>query len=103
MSARNPDEAAIEHGAGAAGDADVSGLEHVERDDRRVGQISQFVREEPEALAVARRLSIDVPDCRSRAYSVTAPAIASSRQRFSMRKSSVLTGAFSSTASSVIA
>jgi hypothetical protein len=40
---------------------------------------------------------------RSRPYSVTAPAMASSRHRFRVRKLSVLIGASISTASSVIA
>jgi hypothetical protein len=51
-------EAAMEDGAGTPCHADVSGLEDFERDDRSVGQISQFVREEPEALVCARRFSI---------------------------------------------
>ena len=53
-----PHEAAMEHGPGAPADADVPGLEHVEREDRRVDQVPQLVREEPEALAPARRLAI---------------------------------------------
>jgi hypothetical protein len=48
----------MEDGAGTPGHADVSGLEDLERDDRGVSQISQFVREEPEALVGARRFSI---------------------------------------------
>ena len=49
----------MEHRAGAPCDADVPGLEHLERDDRGVHQVAQFVREEPEALAPARGLSIE--------------------------------------------
>ena len=49
----------MEHGAGAPCDADIPGLEHLERDDRGVDQVPQFVSQEPEALAPACGLSID--------------------------------------------
>jgi len=34
-------------------------LEHLERDDRGVDQVAQFMREEPQALALACRLSVE--------------------------------------------
>ena len=40
-------------------DADVSRLQNLERHDRRVDQVAQFMSEEPEAFAPARGLSID--------------------------------------------
>src|SRR5581483_1445365 len=52
-------EAAMEDGAGAPRHTDVSGLEDLERDDGGIGQISQFVREEAEALASTRRFRVD--------------------------------------------
>ena len=96
-------QAALQHGPGAAGDTDVPRLQHLERDDRGVDQVAQLMREVPEPLAAARRSFSRVDWLRPRPYSVTAPAMASSRQRFSRRKSSVLMGASVCTASSVIA
>ena len=49
----------MEHRPGAPGDADVPCLEHLERDDRGVDQVPQFMREEPEPLAPARGLTIE--------------------------------------------
>ena len=49
----------MEHGAGAPGDADIPRLEHLERDDRGVDQVPQFMREEPEALAPACGLAVE--------------------------------------------
>ena len=49
----------MEHGPRAPCDANVSRLEHLERDDRGVDQVPQFMREEPEPLAPARGLSIE--------------------------------------------
>ena len=49
----------MEDGAGTPGHADIPSLEHLERDDRRVGQVSQFVSEEAEALASARGFFIN--------------------------------------------
>ena len=46
----------MEDGAGAARDADISGLENLERHHRGVEQVAQFVRQEPDALASARAL-----------------------------------------------
>ena len=58
---RDSHEAAMEHGPGAPGDADISRLEHLEREDRGVDQVPQLMRQEPEALAPARGLSVE-PD-----------------------------------------
>ena len=52
-------EAAMEHRPGASCDSDIPSLENLERDDRGVDQVSQFMSQEPEALAPARGLSID--------------------------------------------
>ncbi len=53
--------------------------------------------------SLPRAASPSMPDwLRPRPNSVTAPAMASSRHRFSVRKSSVLMGAFISSARSVI-
>ena len=49
------DKAAIEDAPGAPPDADVSRLEHLERDDRRVHEIPQFMDEEPHPFVVAVR------------------------------------------------
>ena len=49
----------MEHGPGAPCDADVPRLEHLEREDRGVDQVPQFVSQEPEALAPARGLSVE--------------------------------------------
>jgi hypothetical protein len=51
-------EAPLQYGTGAPGDAHIPRLEHFERDHRRVDQVSQFMRQEPEALAPARGLAI---------------------------------------------
>ena len=48
-------EAAMEHGAGAPRDANIPGLEHLERHERGVDQVPQFMGEEPEALASRAR------------------------------------------------
>ena len=83
-------------------DADVSRLEHLERDDCRVDQVSHFMSEESEPLVVAVR-GLSECDCwLSRGYIVTALAMASSRHRLSVRKSSVLIGALVSRARSVM-
>ena len=54
-------QAAVKHRAGAPGDADISRLEHLERDDRGVGEISQLMGQEPEALCPAGGFSIEGP------------------------------------------
>ena len=92
----------MEHGAGAPAHADIPRLQHLERDERGVDQVPQFMGEEPEPLGSARGSPSSGTACVSRPYSVTAPAIASSRHRFSVRKSSVLIGASVSSASSVM-
>jgi hypothetical protein len=51
-------EGAIEHGAGASGDINIPGLQHFERDQRRVQQVAQLVGEQPEAFGSACRLAI---------------------------------------------
>ena len=38
----------MEHGPGAPCDANIPGLEHLERHDRGVDQVPQFMSEEPE-------------------------------------------------------
>ena len=73
------DEAAIEHGPGAPADADVSRLEHLERDQRGVEQVPQFMGEKPEALVAACRFLVEIRLILLASESVTAPAIASSR------------------------
>jgi hypothetical protein len=94
----------MEHRAGAPGDANIAGLEHLKRQERSVHQVPQFMGEEPEPLASACGLSIYAGLISfTSVLSHRAAAIASSRHRFSVRKSSVLIGAFSSTASSVMA
>ena len=50
----------MEHGARAPCDADVPRLENLERHDRGVDQVPQFMSEEPEALAPAGGFSVDV-------------------------------------------
>ena len=49
----------MEHRAGAPGHPNIARLENLERHDRGVHQIPQFMSEEPEALARACRLFID--------------------------------------------
>ena len=63
------DEAAMEHAPSAPCDADVSGLENLERDDRSVDQVPQLMGQEPEALALAHILSIE------RALILSAPVL----------------------------
>src|SRR5688500_3692597 len=48
-----PQEVPLEHRAGAPADSDIPGLEHIERQDRGVQQVAQFMREEPQALVPA--------------------------------------------------
>jgi hypothetical protein len=96
-------QAAIEHASPASSDADVSGLENLKRDDRGVDQVSQFMGQKSETLVPADALSIERGLILSTPVLVTAFAMASSRHRFSVPKSSVLIGAPISTANSVIA
>jgi len=46
-------QAAFEHGPRAAADADISGVEHLERNGRCVHKGSNLMHEKPEALAIA--------------------------------------------------
>ena len=96
-------EAALEHRPGAPGDSDVARLEGLKGEERGV-ESGSVTRERGTrgARFRARPLRRCLDWFRSRPNSVTAPAMASSRQRFSVRKSSVLIGAFSSIASSVM-
>jgi hypothetical protein len=52
-------EVPAEHLASAPTDSDISGLENVKRQERRIQQVPQFMREEAEALIPARRLSVE--------------------------------------------
>ncbi len=52
-------EAPMEHRTGAPSDADVPGLDHLERDDRGVDQVPQFVGKESEPLVLANGASVD--------------------------------------------
>src|SRR5690242_4583534 len=52
-------QAAIEDGRRAACDANIPFLEHLEREDRGVGQVPQFVGEESEPLAPTCGFSIE--------------------------------------------
>ena len=52
-------QAALQDGAGAAADADVSRLENLERDDPGIDQVAQLVCEEAQALLLARVLPHD--------------------------------------------
>ena len=52
-------QAPIEHRAGVPGDADVPGLDHLERDERRVEQVPQFMRKESEPLVLANGFAVD--------------------------------------------
>ena len=54
-----PRQAAMEDDPGAPRDADVARLEDLERQDRRVDEIPQLVRQKPEALAAARGLLVE--------------------------------------------
>ena len=49
----------MEHGPGAPCDSNIPRLENLERDDRGVDQVPQFMSQEPEALAPARGFSIE--------------------------------------------
>ena len=49
----------MEHGPGAPCDANISRLENLERQDRGVEQVAQFMSQEPRALAPTRGLSIE--------------------------------------------
>ena len=49
----------MEHGPGTSGDAHIPRLEHLEREDRGIGQVAQLMSQEPEALAPARGLSVE--------------------------------------------
>src|SRR4029450_7587428 len=48
----------MEHAPGAPCDSNVPGLENLERDDRSVNQVPQFMGQAPGALAAAHALSI---------------------------------------------
>ncbi len=52
-------EAALEHAPGAPRDADVSCLDHLERDDRRVDEVPQFVHEETDPLVAKLRRVVE--------------------------------------------
>ena len=96
-------EAALQHGSGAAGDTYVACLR---TPNATIDVLIRFLRScaKYPSRSLPRAVSLSRVDwLRSRPYSVTAPAIASSRQRFSTRKSSVLMGASVCTASSVMA
>jgi hypothetical protein len=47
------EEAPAEHSASTPTDSHISRLEHVERQDRGIQQVPQFMREEPQALVAA--------------------------------------------------
>ena len=49
----------MEDGSGASCDANISRLQHLERHDRGVEQVPQFMSQEPRALAPTRGLSIE--------------------------------------------
>ena len=69
--------------------AHIPYLEHLERDDRGVDQVAQFMREEPEALALACRLSVEGGLISfARVLGDRTRDGIGSRHRFSMRKSS---------------
>ena len=93
------DQAAMEQAPGAAGRPHTSRLQRLERHNRGVDQGAELVGEETQPLAAARGIDRGLPA--SRPYSVTAPAMASSRHRFSVRKSAAVIAAFASMASSV--
>jgi hypothetical protein len=52
-------EAPMEHRPSAAGDADVSGFHDVERDERGIEQVAQFMRKEPEPHVLAIGVAVD--------------------------------------------
>jgi hypothetical protein len=52
-------EVPAEHFASAPTDPNVSRLEHVKRQEGRIQQVPQFVREEAEAFVATRRLSVE--------------------------------------------
>ena len=49
----------MEHGAGAPCHANIPGLQDLERHDRRVEQVAQFMSQKPCALAPTRGLSFE--------------------------------------------
>ena len=59
MSARIPMRLRWSTLAGAPCDSNIPRLENLEREDRGVGQVSQFMSQEPEALACASGFSIE--------------------------------------------
>ncbi len=52
-------KAAMEHRARAPADSNIPGLENVKRDDRGVGQVPQFMSQEPQPLTSARVFAIE--------------------------------------------
>ena len=48
----------MQHGSRAASNTDISGFEHLERDDRGVEQVPHFMSQEPRARIPSRILSI---------------------------------------------
>ncbi len=89
----------MKHGAGASRHANIPRLQHFIRHERRVHQVPQFMREEPEPgrLSIDTRLRLPTPVLRHRARDGIVEA------SVQYAKSSVLIGAFRSTASSVMA
>jgi hypothetical protein len=94
-----PREASPKHRPGTAVDGDRTPLESLIRQDRRIEQVTGLVSDVSRALGFFSGLDSAV----MRACSVTASAIAVSRQPFSVLNSSVVIGAFCSMASSVTA
>ena len=96
-------ETALENRASAPRDAHIARFENLEQGQRGLGQVSQFVRQEPESFAPARHLAIEgglgssAPVLRDRAGNRVVQA------QVQRTNSSVLIGAFDSTASSVMA
>ena len=93
----------MEHRAGAPCHANIAGLEHLKRHERSVHHVPQFMGEEPEPLASACGLSIDaglISFTSVLGHRAGDGIVKASVQR---TKSSVLIGAFCSTASSVMA
>ena len=57
MRSRNPSEAAVEHRPGVPRDAYTSILKNLERDDRRIDEVPQFMDKEAHPLtATVRRV-----------------------------------------------
>ena len=56
-------KAAMEHGTGTPADTNVPRLEHLERQDRCVHQVPEFVREETQALTPAGGLAVNARLC----------------------------------------